>query len=308
MPEEKKPDVPLQLATPPEAPEAELRAELERERARGRMFKASAAVLGVVCVIVAAVAFSGYRKVMQANALLEGVAQGFQPLGGQGGDGIPAPLRAMPLSGSGEANMQDPLNAILAAGSSSAPVSGLGLLSMPDRGEAGPEAAASQVPDAAAAADAKKLVRAMSKYADRPIVKDFLAELAKDKDYMRAKAAQKDGNPLVMLANIQKSPGLRELVTSYSKRPDFMPLMMEVMQDPEMRPFMRGMPGKALPSLPPAPVPAPAARAQPASRQPAAAPAAEGEMTFDPSAISGSAAPAYSTTGKAPPPVDSGKH
>ena len=181
MPEEKKPDVPLELATPPAAPDAELSAELERERARGRMFKTISAALGVICVIVAAVAFTGYRKVMQANALLEGVAQGFQPLGGQGADGIPAPLRAMPLSGSGEANMQDPLNAILAAGSSSAPVSGLGLLSMPDRGEAGPEAAASQVPVAAAAADAKKLVGAMSKYADRPIVKDFLAELAKDK-------------------------------------------------------------------------------------------------------------------------------
>ncbi|MCX5790814.1 MAG: hypothetical protein NTY45_01140 [Elusimicrobia bacterium] len=257
MPEEKKPDVPLELATPPAAPDAELSAELERERARGRMFKTIAAALGVVCVIVAAAAFTGYRKVMQANALLEGVAQGFQPLGGQGADGIPAPLRAMPLSGSGEANMQDPLNAILAAGSSTSPVSGLGLLSMPDRGEAGPEAAASQVPDAAAAADAKKLIRAMSKYA---------------------------------------------------KRPDFMTFMMEVMQDPEMRPFMRGMPGKALPSLPPAPVPAPAARAQPASRQAAPAPEGEGEMTFDPSAISGSAAPAYSTTGKAPPPVDSGKH
>lgn len=274
--------------------EAELRAELERARASGKIFRSTTVALSIIFAMILAVAFMGYRKVMQAKALVEGISQGFQQLGAKTeyGEAIPEPLRAV------SASNPVPTSA-----------SGLGLLSMPDSEE--PEDPGA---DAAAAENKDKILRVLNKYADRPLVKEFLAELAKDPDYAKHKNT---GNTFGMIAGMQKAPRVKALIAGYSRRPEFMKLMMEVMQDPEMLPLMKGIPGGAAAmagGLPSAPSRAPAAQrySQPqVSPEPENSdPDGDGELTFDASAISGAAKPskpAGRSGGKPPPPVDNGQ-
>ena len=99
--------------------------------------------------------------------------------------------------------------------------------------------------------------------------------------------------------------GVDRLMMKYVTRPDFMKLMMEVMGDPEMKPFLQNMPG-GVPSGMPQGMGIP----QPPDQEPDSSRLSEeedggGEITFDPSAISGPAKPASSSSRKARQPVDS---
>lgn len=298
MDAEKNADVPAVNKAEPAAQDAELRAELERVRTRGNIFKIIALVLAAIFAVISGLIYFGYRKVMQSKDLLASVAQGFQPI--------------VALSGEGD-NAQAPLRAMSMPRSVAANISGLGMFStgagsalLPESSPPGPDSG--EVRNSERIADGGKIMHALSKYSDRPLVKEFLAELEQDPAYSKFKKANKGANTLDMIARMQKSSGMRNLIVKYSKRPGFMPLMMEVMQDPAMKPFMQGVSGGsdemsgAMPAVP----------AMPAYSGQASQPSdsyeseGDGEITFDASAL-GASKPAYRPAGKPPPLVDSGE-
>lgn len=276
----------------PSVGETSLRAELERIRSHNKIFKTVTVVFAVIFAGLCVLGYVAWRRISRVKAVLEGVAEGFLPMAsgfpGAGGN-VPEPVRAV-------------------SGAPFPQISGLGLLSMPADGDMPSGGIA---PGTAAAEQGKKMLQVMSKYSDRPVVKEFLADLEKDPAFARAKKEKEAGNPLAMLASMQKSTGMKDLMLKYSRRSDFMKLMMEVMQDPEMRPFMKGMPagGGTLPGVVPA---APAAAA--VSRPPPQSSAdmdGDDEITFDASAVSGPDRPAAESAAKkpikAPPPIDNGQ-
>ena len=283
-----RPQVPP--APPPAQDEAALRAELERARSRNKLLKIAASVLAVLFIVVASAAFYIYRKISQTTEALEEAFRTPQPLvyGSEGGQ--------LPRTGFG------------VAASTGMPASSLGMFSGSlGGGEQGQPGGISE-------AQAAGAVNALSKYADRPIVKEFLADLKRDPDGAKAMANAKGGNPMSMLAAMRGSKSLEKMMAKYATRPEFLALMMEVMRDPAVKPFMSAVPGGLPPELPQAPG---AARPQ---TGPQAVPAAsagegagenaaeeEGPMMLDTSAISGtsSEAPAPARKGGVPPPVDS---
>jgi len=267
VPEENKAD--------PAQPEGDLRAELARVRGRNKTLKIVAAILFSMFLIIAAGGYYIYRKVSAAIAPFQDAFQGFPPLTA----GYQPENRTLPL-GQGVYS------------STSMPASTLGLFSggLPG-GSAG---------DGFDPGQGEQLLKAMNKYADRPIVKEFLADLKRNPDMAAAFAASKDNNPIVVISLIHNAKGMDKLIMKYAARPEFLKLMMEVMNDPELKPLMKNMP---------AGMPQGTAVSVPAGRQPAdSRPSDEdgdGEMTFDPSVISGPAKkPARIPSKKAPPPVD----
>lgn len=256
-----------------DAAQSELVAELERIRSRNKILKITAVVLAALFLALAAAALVAYRKISQTKAAIESAlrdyqppAQGYRPEG-------------MPLPGSGPAVSQ----------STEMASSGLELISGSIPG---------QQSEAVNPEDGKKIADAMAKYADRPIVKEFLADLKKDPDMARALAQSKGTDPMAMIASVKGSKGLNGIIAKYSTRPEFLKLMMEVMRDPDMRPVMSRLPAGA--GLPGGGMPVPV------EVEPAGEPQQEeeGNMTFDPSAISGPAKTAPAATHKVPPPVD----
>ncbi|MEI7482785.1 MAG: hypothetical protein WCK75_10610 [Elusimicrobiota bacterium] len=99
------------------------------------------------------------------------------------------------------------------------------------------QAAASITPE-----DAEKAADAFAKYANRGIVKDFMAELNKDPDFIQALKEKDANNPLAMIASVQKVKSIQGLALKFIMRKDFMPLMVEVMNDPEVKPFLGKLP------------------------------------------------------------------
>jgi hypothetical protein len=101
---------------------------------------------------------------------------------------------------------------------------------------------------------------------------------------------------MAVMASIKSSKGINGLMAKYKTRPDFLKVMMEAMRDPDLKPFMKGLPGA--PGLP---------QAVPVAVAPVAEPQQQEEpanMTLDPSAISGPADTAPVRAHKVPPPVD----
>ncbi len=99
-----------------------------------------------------------------------------------------------------------------------------------------------QAAAAVTAEDGEKAARAFAKYADRAIVKDFMTELEKDPDFARALKEKKANNPLAMIASVQKAKSMRGLTLKFVTRKDFMPLLMEVMNDPDLKPLLGRLP------------------------------------------------------------------
>lgn len=257
-----------------EHPEAGLREELARVRSRNKVLVTVAAVLGTVFVLAAGAAYVVYMKVSAAKENIEQVFASFQP---------PAPgyqPEAVRLPGQ-------------VAFSTAMPQSSLGLFT------GGIPGAQGALPDMAAAQEA---AQALFKYSDRPIVKEFIADLKKNPEMAAAFAASKDGNPFAVLYTVRSAKGMDKLVMRYASRPEFLKLMMEVANDPELKPLMGAMPpGMGLPAG------APPARGVPVNAARSAEPEEEGEeedLKFDPSAISGPAARPASGA-QLPPPVDS---
>ena len=97
-------------------------------------------------------------------------------------------------------------------------------------------------PAAITAEDGIAATRVFEKYSDRPIVKDFLAELKKDPDFAKAIKAKDANNPMAMISSIQNAKTLQSVALKFSARKDFMPFMMEVMSDPALKPLISKLP------------------------------------------------------------------
>ena len=91
--------------------------------------------------------------------------------------------------------------------------------------------------------DGEKALRALSKYADRPIVTDFIAAAKKDPAFAKALTQVDPKNPMAAVASLQNMKSLQGLVLRFAMRKDFMPFMMEVTSDPELRPVLDKLPG-----------------------------------------------------------------
>jgi hypothetical protein len=92
------------------------------------------------------------------------------------------------------------------------------------------------------AADGERTARILARYADRKIVKDFMVELKKDPDFARALKEKAANNPLGVIASVRKMKSLQGLTIKFAMRKDFMPLMMEVVNDPDMKPLLSKLP------------------------------------------------------------------
>lgn len=264
-------------------PEGDLRAELARVRNRNNTLKIVAGIFLTLFIIVAAGGYVVYLKIQEAKENFEEV------------------FRSMPMPQPGYQSENRTLPVAQGvSGPGSMPASTMGLLTggLPDSPGENMDAARSE-----------RILGAMNKYADRPIVKEFIADLKRNPDMAEAFASSKGGNPLTVLSKIQGAKGLDKIFLKYATRPEFMKVMVEFMNDPEMKPLMKGMPGGmpmglggmgqavAVPSGP-----------DPRASQPSEEDG-DREMTFDPSVISGPAAPAPAVPKKTykrkPPPVDS---
>jgi len=270
MAEETNAPVPEEKKQEAARPEGELLAELEQIRFRNKVLKVTASVLVVLFIVLAAAAYMAYRKISETKAAIESAFQNYQPAGSQ--------PEGMPLPGSFPSVSQ----------STGMPLSTLGLFSGSIPG---------QQAEAFNPVEGAKVNNIMAKYADRPVVKEFLEDLKRDPDIARAIAQSKGSDPMAVLNSVKNAKGINTIMAKYVTRPDFLKLMMEAMKDPDLKPFMKGMPGA--PAQP---------QTVPVSVEPAAQPSQQeedqGPMTLDPSAISGPAAAAPARRQKAPPPVD----
>lgn len=273
------PPPPPPQGQPAPAGEAEsLRAELAKSRRRNKVLVTVAAVIGTLLVLLAG---AGYMIYMRLSEVSESVAQTMSNFEQQ----LPAIQRDGAFQGQGVSY------------STSMPVSSLGLFS---GGMPGGQQAAFD-PE-----QGERMFKAVQKYYDRPIVKEIMADLSKNPEMAAAFEGGRKGNPMAALMALQKAKGMEKVMMKYAARPEFMKLMMEVMSDPEIRPLMQGMPGGVNMPLPGArPGAAVPVNTRPATAQEPEEGAEEGEMTFDPSAISGPSKETSVRTKKLPPPVDS---
>ncbi|MCX5786086.1 MAG: hypothetical protein NTX59_10390 [Elusimicrobia bacterium] len=276
--EEQKNDIP--------AGEAELRRELELVRGRQKLLKIGAVIVAVIFLAGAVFAFVFYRKISAASQAFKAMEQSF------------------PSSGLVKTGRENNINAstsglFLSSGSVSSSLTIFNGASFPEAA-GGP----GEMP-----AGATEVYKALLKYADRPIVKDFIAELKKDPSYREALANTGSNNPMKVIANIHNIKGMDKIIAKFTFRPDFMKLMMEVVADPELKPLLSGMPqlgrlpaagaGMAIPQIPAA-MPLPAGTQE---RNPVG-PGSDTEIKFDPSAINGGAqSDSVAVKRKAPPPV-----
>lgn len=278
--------VPPQPPAPsaPPVPPGELQAQLDRARSRNKALKITLALLATLLVLLGAAGYIVYSRIMQTKAAVEEAFQAF-------------PQQAMfeQIQKAAEASAQRPGVHY----STSMPSSSLGLFSggLPDSGPAMSEDQAAGV------------AAAMNKYAERPIVKEFLADLRKNPDMAKALELSKGNNPIAMMAAVQNARGIEPIMAKYAMRPEFMKLLMEISSDPALQGAVNTLPAGMRPDIG-----ALRQQARPVASGPAAGRSSQdgedepqvGEgMTLDPSAVSGTQAPATSRPVKrVPSPVD----
>lgn len=253
----------------------DVNAELQKARSGNKILKIVAVVLGVLFLVMAGSAFYIYRKIAQTKNALEEVF-----------NASPSPFQQASQPG------VMPQQGFAMFGDGSGQPSGLGLVTGSPGGQ--PQFTAEQ---------GERVHAAMMKYAERPIVKEFIADLKKNPDMAKAFEQSKGGNPLAVIASIRGAKGMEAIVAKYAYRPEFLSLMMDVMKDPEIKPLLGGMPGMGG-AMPQAPVP-PSAPAPIDSPEPSLG-SGDAPMVLDTSVISGTPSePAARPVRKAPPPVDS---
>lgn len=247
-------------------------AELQKARSGNKILKIVAVVLAVLFLVMAGSAFYIYRKISQTKTALE-----------EAFNSSPSPF---PQTGQAGAMPQQGFAMFGGSGQGS----GLGLITGVPGGQ--PQFTAEQ---------GERLHAAMMKYSERPIVKEFIADLKKNPDMAKAFEQSKGANPLTVISSIRNAKGMEAIVAKYAYRPEFLSLLMEVMKDPEVKPLLGGIPGIGG-ALPQAPVPPPA----PVDSPEPSLGSGDAPMVLDPSVISGTPSePAARPIRKAPPPVDS---
>lgn len=274
--------------------------ELERLRAGNRRLKVVAGTLAAIFVVAAAAGYMVYRKIA---AVAEPMADAFQAFPAQPVPGAASgqnALPAIPGMPGGQGVQQ--------SGASSPGGSSLGLFS---GGLPGSGTDAAGADPAVAQANARRAMRALSKYMDRPIVKRFLADLRRDPAVAAALGNKKNVNPIALVAAVRSSRYLNSLIIKYSTDPAFIQTMTEIASDPDIRAIAGSLPPGAMPQLPGTPGAAPQAVVRPMDVQQAPAtqnaggPEYEEGMTVDQSALGGGSSGASSGDKGVPSPVDS---
>jgi len=203
------------------APGSETAAELERVRSRNKILKIAAAVLSVLFMLLLGAVIFLYLKVSAFRELLMPSTETFQ------GSAF----------GSGEEGMPPGLPAPFRVASSSVPEPGGSALTVfTNSGEYAQEERGITLEDGERAA------KVFSRYAERPIVKAFMAELKKDPAFVNALKEKDANNPIAMISSIQKSKSMQGLAAKFAMRRDFIPFMMEVMNDPDLKPLLGKLP------------------------------------------------------------------
>lgn len=279
------PATPPAPPAPPQAQPEQLQAELDRARSRNKALKITLALLATLLVLLGVAGYTVYRRIMQTKEAVEEAFQAF-------------PQQAMfeQMQQAAAASAQRPGVHY----STSMPSSSLGLFSggLPDSAPAMSEAQAAQI------------ASAINKYAERPIVKEFIADLKKNPDMAKALDLSKGNNPIAMLAAVQNAKGMEPIIAKYAMRPEFMKLVMEMSSDPALQGAMNTLPSGIRPDMG-----ALRQQARPVSSAPAGDHSGPGEtdepelgegMTLDPAAVSGGTpAPAPAKPAKrVPSPVD----
>ncbi len=134
---------------------------------------------------------------------------------------------------------------------------------------------------------------AMAKYAERPLVKEFLADMNADPQ-LAGILDPKKPDPAAYMKLMRNPAAMNRLLMKYAERPEFMALLMELVNDPAMKPLLSGAPAGPMPAgiMPPGPVPAgpPPARAGDGPSAPGPGPDGA-EPRLDTGVISGTSAP-----------------
>ncbi|MBU2573318.1 MAG: hypothetical protein KKH28_04495 [Elusimicrobia bacterium] len=215
MEEEKKEEV----KKTGESEGADLAKELERIRGRHKLLKIVTVLLSAVFIIILLAAAFIYHKLAGLREMFAEAQDTYSQ------SASPRQYASMPKPAGGSFggitySTQNP-------GSSLGMITGLG----PAPGE---------IPGLPGV-DPQKMMQLGLKYANRPIVKDFIAELNKDPEFKKA-FDTKTGNPMAMLSALQNKKSMQKLVMKFALRPDFMPFMKEVMSDPQLKPLLSKLP------------------------------------------------------------------
>ncbi|MFH1619063.1 MAG: hypothetical protein ABIG11_04085 [bacterium] len=150
--------------------------------------------------------------------------------------------------------------------------------------------------------------RILGKYGGHPLVREFMKDLEADPSLKKAMSGASSGNPMKMIGKIGQMKDMMKLVEKYAARPDFMPFIMEVMNDPEVKALMESSPmGRMLKAGLPGGVSLPDQSAVSPVQNPVYPGASrEGQsMSVDPSRIQALSAEQEEATirKKAPPPL-----
>jgi hypothetical protein len=128
--------------------------------------------------------------------------------------------------------------------------------------------------------EAAALKAAMARYADRPLVKEFIADLRQDPVVGDSFAEGRQPDPADLMKVMGNPASVQRITMKYAGRPEFMALLLELMNDPAFKPLMGNMNGM---------VPSPPPGGRPGGPAPAPPSGPGGEPRLDESAISGPA-------------------
>jgi hypothetical protein len=206
--------------------EAAISAELSRMRSRNKILKSATILLSGLFILIVCAAIFIYKKVSDLKDLVMPQTETFQDSAFRVEDnGLSgAPPKVLPDTFGGAVSSTQ-----VSGGSALTVFTNAGEYSQGGGEGIGPE-------------DGERAARVASKYADRPIVKDFMAELRKDPDFVQALRAKDANNPMAMIASIQHMKSMQTLMTKFMMRRDFIPFMAEVMNDPDMKPMLGKLP------------------------------------------------------------------
>lgn len=210
-------------APPAAAPrDGELTKELERVRGRHKVLKIVTIVLSAFFLVLVVAAAFIYHRISEFTSM-------FRNLDADSQYALSAPYA--PISQPPQGSLPDMYSSTEPAVSSLMMLSGLSYSSSAAQGQ--PQGLPSFQP--------KNVLGLMAKYGERPIVKAFIAELSKDPAFKKAMA--RDGDPTAIARIFQNKAQMQTMMMKFAMRPDFMPFMTEVMNDPDVLSLLSSSPG-----------------------------------------------------------------
>lgn len=205
--------------------ESAVSAELSRMRSRNKLLKAATIVLSGLFIVIFCAALFIYKKVSDFKNVMMPAGETFEDSAFRAEDnGLPEiPRRAMP-------------DVLRAMASSTQVPGGSSLTVFTNAGEY------ASMGGRIGSEGGERAAKIAAKYADRPIVRDFMSELKKDPDFAKVLQAKAANNPLEMISSVQNLKSMRPLTLKFMMRRDFIPFMTEVMNDPDMKPMLSKLP------------------------------------------------------------------